>query len=300
MCCGTHPKQNLVQEQIKKHEIETEIHVLDSPRQSKKLQNRPVVQEDSTTLKSDPSPRGKIFRDSSGSGIFAMARSRFDSLNDKDSDRRDRGNSQSSFGVLFRRGSRQKRNSEENVHSGRLMFSNFLKKCYSHEVLDFWDLSTEYIKACKKKSISEHSKELGKKMISEFILPGAPQKLDLGHQIEEPLVETYNRNSFDPGTFDATRAFLLKLLQGLKMDASVFYGVTSPTSVSMNAFLEDEERKMHQLRFQRDVHPLLHKFRKSQTLGSSGLLSVQSRRSRASLRASQASLGENPRTSVKI
>lgn len=152
--------------------------------------------------------------------------------------------------------------------AGRTTFTQFLTKCYSSEVLEFWDMSTEYIQKCRKKSITESAKELACKMVAEYVLPNAPQKLDLGESIELPLIHSYEHNDFSPGSFDEARALLLKLLQGLRMDASVTYGVTSPATLSIEDFLEDEERKMHQLRFKRDVHPLLHKLRTSQTYGS--------------------------------
>ncbi|KAH9256677.1 hypothetical protein BASA81_005181 [Batrachochytrium salamandrivorans] len=64
-------------------------------------------------------------------------------------------------------------------------------------------------------------------------------------------------------------------MQGLKMDASVsFGGVKTPNALVVGLFLEGEERKMHQLRFQRDVHPLLHLLRRSTTVGSNPVVTA--------------------------
>jgi hypothetical protein len=215
-----------------------------------------------------------------------------------------------SQGSLKVRGSRA---SDDISSHGRFIFSQFLTKCYSHEVLDYWDSTTQYIKLCKKRVAGDHAKELAKKCIVEYVLPGASQKLDLGEAVEDPLVSVYESNNFEPGTFDPTRKMLLKLLQGLRMDAIVSLGVKSPNAIAVSAFLEEEERKMHQLMFQRDVHPLLHKLRKSTTFagntqsGGSGLFIKTSQLFTGRRRSSGAAPGrrtsggtaELPRTSSK-
>ena len=203
-------------------------------------------------------------------------------------------NSSGSSSLKIRGGSR---NREDQLAMGRALFSSFLKKCYSHEVLDYWDQSTNYIKLCKKHGVVDQAKDLARTMVQEFVVPNAPQKLDLGETIEDPLLRSYQTNEWDVNSFDATRRFLLKLLQGLRMDASVKYGVTSPTSQSIAVFLEEEERRMHQLMFQRDVHPLLHKLRKSTTFAGSSASGVTSG-SGVFRRSSQLLLGGGGRKSL--
>lgn len=154
------------------------------------------------------------------------------------------------------------------VELGRQQFTSFLRRCYSLEVLEFWDETTRYIRLAKHNS--SKFVHVGRSMIEEYVLPNSPQKLDLGWEIEDPLLAAYaGEVEFTAGSFDPCRWMLLKLMQGLKMDASVLYGgVKTPTALVVGLFLEEEERKMHQLRFQRDVHPLLHLLRRGTTVGS--------------------------------
>lgn len=145
---------------------------------------------------------------------------------------------------------------------GRKVFCDFLIKCMAMEVLQFWDMTSEFVANCSKKVVSEAAYNIANKMMQEFIVPEAPQRMDLGYTIDGPLLEAYCLGTYSIDQFDPARRSLWKLLKGLQMDACMTFGVKSHTAQAVAKFLESEERKMHQLTFQRDVNPLIRMLRR--------------------------------------
>ncbi|KAH9256678.1 hypothetical protein BASA81_005182 [Batrachochytrium salamandrivorans] len=88
------------------------------------------------------------------------------------------------------------------VELGRQQFTTFLQRCYSQEVLEFWDETTRYIRLAKHNSTKFI--QVARSMIEEYVLPNSPQKLDLGWEIEDPLLAAYEGEvEFTAGSFDA-------------------------------------------------------------------------------------------------
>lgn len=216
----------------------------------------------SASLDSNTSPKG-------GSGVFT-SRMSIDQRTSSFRVRSVKKGSASLMNLIFPISSRNTQ-----VENGRQLFSGFLQRCYSVEVLEFWDGTSKYICLAKQQQPGNNSTrhvDLAKRLIAEYLLPDSKQKLDLGWEIEDPLIEAYEgKREFTAGSFDSCRKLLFKLMLGLKMDANVSYGGAKiPNAVAIAMFLDDEERKMHQMRFQRDVHPLLHLLRRNTTVEGRG------------------------------
>lgn len=64
---------------------------------------------------------------------------------------------------------RSRNSSEDFVTAGKKVFLEFLKKCYSLEVLEFWDYTTDYVMACRRKRVPESALALAAKIVQEFM-----------------------------------------------------------------------------------------------------------------------------------
>lgn len=112
-------------------------------------------------------------------------------------------------------------------------------------------------------------------------LPNAPQKMDLGYTVDIPLVQSFRMGKFEFDSFDEARNVIWRIILGLQLDASILYGIKSGAAAAITKYIESEQKRVIQLFFQRDVHPLLIKIRKSGTLplSQSSILQIPSRSS---------------------